>query len=113
MVQLAVGFDLPLTASGPATLALPPVRLPVLLRLPTAVTLGASDPAPPAFLDEVAQDITRWLAAMDITPTTRPDLWAEASLGLDLSLFSGAASGGPPILRLRNLTLACTAIAPG
>ena len=42
---------------------------------------------------------------MDITPTTRPDLRAEASLGLDLSLFSGGA--GPldadHLARLRAL----------
>ncbi|TCO71650.1 hypothetical protein [Rhodovulum euryhalinum] len=110
-LQMEVSFAYPVTATGPATQALVPVRLPVLLRLPTEVTLGAPDAKPPAFLGEIADGIAGWLTANGLTPADHAALWATASLGLDVSLFAGDAPTGAPILRLRDLRLGCPAIA--
>jgi len=95
----------PANATGAAELQL--VDLPIALRLPTDIEFDAPVSGTPPYVTALADVIAAWLSANGLSAVARPALWQRSELRFDISLFSSASLTGRPILRLRNLFIAC------
>ncbi|MFO7563843.1 MAG: hypothetical protein R6X02_14450 [Enhygromyxa sp.] len=104
-LRTAVSLTWPPSA-GPSSLALPPVRLPVILSLPSKIDFDPSPEQAVALAKPVADALEAWLQAHK-----GAELAELAALDFELTLFSNASDNGLPLLRLDGLTLALADIA--
>jgi hypothetical protein len=96
--------------STSANLSSTMVRLPITMRLPSAMLLQPSEDVPD-YVTEMAAQIDQWFVDNDISETTRPDLWETSQLDFDISVFTNMTQTGQPILRLRTIVLDCSSLA--
>lgn len=75
--------------------------------LGTSVRIDAPVSGTPPYVTALADVIAAWLSANGLSAAARPALWQRSELRFDISLFSSASLTGRPILRLRNLFIAC------
>jgi len=80
-------------------LKLTPISIPMAFRLPTGITYGSPPDGTPSYVTNLAGKISNWFQHKNLAS------FNNAYLLFDVSLYTGSAVEGQPILKLRNIQL--------